>query len=178
MKNANTDKHFLLASRRALIFLLALLPVTVKAANVQADKLTDYIHSTYRISEDKANAIVNNAIEHGNRHALEPELILAIIAVESSYREKAVGPKGARGLMQVMPPAHPKEVKQIGGPSALFNAEKNISTGSKILAKYMRKSNGNLRGALLRYNGSHPRSRSRYPDKVLRYYGKLKAVVS
>jgi soluble lytic murein transglycosylase-like protein len=107
------------------------------------------------------------------QYSLEPELILAIIAIESTFRVRAVSVKGARGLMQVMPKAHPKKVKEIGGLSALFNPQKNIHTGARILVDYLKMSRGNLREALLRYNGSHKNPKSRYADKVLYAYQEI-----
>lgn len=137
------------------------------------DKLSNYIEKKYRISPRKANTIVAEAIRNGKEHNLDPELILAIIAVESTFRERAVSRVGARGLMQVMPKYHPKKVREIGGANALFDPKKNIYTGSKILVSYLAKSRGNLRRALLRYNGSLGR-KSRYPDRVLQEYNRLK----
>ncbi|MEZ5583206.1 MAG: lytic transglycosylase domain-containing protein [Candidatus Competibacteraceae bacterium] len=75
--------------------------------------------------------------------------------------------------MQVLPRSHPRKIREIGGASALFDPSKNIHTGSRILSDYLRKSGGNLRNGLLRYNGSYG-TRSRYADKVLRVYNRLK----
>ncbi|MEE4379085.1 MAG: lytic transglycosylase domain-containing protein [Candidatus Competibacteraceae bacterium] len=137
--------------------------------------LSQYIQKTYRVRARKADTIVNAAFNSGARYDVAPELILAIIAVESTFRAQAVGPKGSRGLMQVLPRAHPRKVRAIGGVKALFDPNKNIRTGSKILSDYLRKSGGNLRKGLLRYNGSYG-TRSRYADKVLRVYSRLKKI--
>ena len=139
-------------------------------------RLSNYIQKTFKVSPSKVDTIVTAAVDIGSKHNLDPELILAIIAVESTFRERAVSRMGARGLMQVLPRSHPKKVKKIGGVHALFDPKKNISTGSKILVQYLDKSNGNLRRALLRYNGSLSNPRSRYPRKVLGIYNKLKQV--
>lgn len=79
--------------------------------------LSRHIQSKYGISEQKATNIVRQAIDNGSRHQLEPELILAIIAVESTFQERAVSRVGARGLMQVMPGPHREKVKEIGVPA-------------------------------------------------------------
>jgi soluble lytic murein transglycosylase-like protein len=76
--------------------------------------------------------------------------------------------------MQVVPSAHPKKVKSIGGLRALYDPKKNISVGTHILAQYLNLSAGNLRRTLLRYNGSLGDPRSRYPEKVLRIYNQMK----
>ena len=142
---------------------------------VQQSKLTNlsrHIQSKYGISEQKATNIVRQSIDNGSRHQLEPELILAIIAVESMFRERAVSRVGARGLMQVMPGPHREKVKEIGGSRALFDPAKNIHTGSKILTIYLNNHSGNLRRALLNYNGSLG-TRSSYADRVMRIYRDL-----
>ncbi|NJM10718.1 MAG: lytic transglycosylase domain-containing protein [Synechococcaceae cyanobacterium SM1_2_3] len=51
------------------------------------------------------------AFSNGRTHQVEPELILAIIAVESTFKEQAVSREGARGLMQVLPRSHPQKCR-------------------------------------------------------------------
>ncbi|MGR8980015.1 MAG: transglycosylase SLT domain-containing protein [Gammaproteobacteria bacterium] len=89
--------------------------------------LTNYIHHHFKISERKASAIVQEAFNSGLKQGLQPELILAIIAVESNFKEKAISKAGAHGLMQVLPSAHPKKIKSIGGRKGLYDFKKNIS---------------------------------------------------
>lgn len=146
------------------------------AASVQQRRmarLTGFIQSQYKIPQHKSQQIVAAAIRSGETHRVEPELILAIIAVESTFRERAVSRVGARGLMQVMPGSHSGKVRQIGGRHALFDPDKNIHTGAWILADYLDNQSGNLRRALLRYNGSLHLRRSAYPEKVMRVYRDL-----
>lgn len=136
--------------------------------------LTNFIQDKFNIPQSKANTIVAEAFRNGLKRDLQPELILAVIAVESTFREKAVSSVGARGLMQVMPSAHPKKVKSIGGLRALYDPKKNISVGTHILAQYLDLSAGNIRRTLLRYNGSLRDSRSRYPEKVMSVYNQMR----
>ena len=142
----------------------------------QLERLTSYIKETFNLTHNKTVAIVSEAIYHAQRHDLQPELILAVIAVESTFQEKAVSPVGALGLMQIMPTAHPKKVKAIGGVDALFDPKKNIATGVKILDEYLSMSKGNLRKALLRYNGSLLHRDPPYARKVMSVYRQLKRV--
>ena len=145
--------------------------------NTQTQKakvLASFIHDKFNIPPSKASTIVAEAFRNGRKRDLQPELILAVIAVESTFKEKAVSPVGARGLMQVMPSAHPKKVRSIGGSRALYDPKKNISVGAHILAQYLDLSSGNLRRTLLRYNGSLKNSRSHYPERVLRIYHQMK----
>jgi flagellum-specific peptidoglycan hydrolase FlgJ len=136
--------------------------------------LARYIQARYAVPAQKASTIVSEALRSGSQQGLDPKLILAVIAVESTFKERAVSRRGARGLMQVKADAHHGKVKAIGGTHALFNTGKNIHTGSKILANYLDDHHGNLRRALLNYSGSRKNSRSSYPDKVLHVYRDLK----
>jgi len=141
-------------------------------------RLTDYIASTYRVGEDRAVAIVTEVVYFAEKYELSLELVLAIIAVESSYRAKAVSHAGARGLMQIMPWAHPEKVQAVGGIQALFHPKRNIATGCWILLEYLDRSDGDLNEALLRYNGSLSDPTERYANKVLRYLRKLRNIAS
>jgi hypothetical protein len=105
------------------------------------------------------------------RAGLDPELVLGLIQAESAFRKYAVSSAGALGLMQVMP----FWVKQIGRPADnLFHLRTNLRYGCTILRHYLDKEGGNLFLALGRYNGS--RGRSEYPNTVLAYWTKWRAL--
>ncbi|MCX7961981.1 MAG: transglycosylase SLT domain-containing protein [Burkholderiales bacterium] len=85
------------------------------------------------------------------RAGLDPQLVLAVIEVESGFRKYAVSSAGARGYMQVMP----FWVKLIGQPDHnLFRMRTNIRYGCLILRHYLDEEKGDLFRALGRYNGS------------------------
>jgi soluble lytic murein transglycosylase-like protein len=95
------------------------------------------------------------------RAGLPPELVLAVIEVESNFNPYAISSAGARGLMQVMP----FWLKRIGKPGdSLFRIRTNLRYGCTILKYYLDKENGNLFQALARYNGS--RGERWYPARV------------
>lgn len=95
------------------------------------------------------------------RQHLDPQLVLALIEVESSFERRAVSVSGARGLMQVMP----FWTGIIGEPGDdLFNPAVNIRYGCEILRHYLDRFGGDLEQALAAYNGSI--GHRRYPDKV------------
>ncbi|WP_290648625.1 lytic transglycosylase domain-containing protein [Aquisalimonas sp.] len=82
---------------------------------------------------------------------LEPELVLAVIEVESNFNRFAISSAGARGLMQIMP----FWLHEIGRPDDnLFDVQTNLRFGTTILRHYLDKENGGLTRALARYNGS------------------------
>ncbi len=96
------------------------------------------------------------------RAELKPDLVLALIQVESRFDRYAVSRAGAQGLMQVMP----FWKRDIGHPDDnLTNPDTNLWYGCQILKFYMRKENGNWMQALARYNGSY--GKLWYPAKVM-----------
>jgi soluble lytic murein transglycosylase-like protein len=95
------------------------------------------------------------------RAELWPELVLAVIEVESNFDRFAISSAGAMGLMQVMP----FWLDEIGKPGDnLFDTRTNLRMGCTILKYYLDKENGNLTPALARYNGSY--GSHRYTTKV------------
>jgi soluble lytic murein transglycosylase-like protein len=97
------------------------------------------------------------------RAALDPQLVLGLIQIESNFHKYAVSSAGARGYMQVMP----FWVKQIGRPEHnLFHLRTNLRYGCVILKHYLEIENGDLFRALGRYNGSL--GQADYPKMVER----------
>lgn len=139
-------------------------------------RLGRYFQQTYRLPPAKAHTYVQVAVQQGVRHKLKPELILAVIGTESSARARAVSRRGARGLMQVIPQHHSKKIRQVGGSQALFKPRHNIAIGTAILAEQLKCHRGNVRQALLHYSGNRDHPHSRFPDKVLKVYRKLRQV--
>ena len=93
---------------------------------------------------------------------LQPELVLAVIEVESHFDSYAVSSAGAQGIMQVMP----FWLKEIGRPDDnLIVLHTNLRMGCTILKYYMDMENNDLHKALARYNGS--RGSRVYSNKVL-----------
>lgn len=101
------------------------------------------------------------AVHHeATRAGLQPELVLAVIHIESNFSLYAISSVGARGLMQVMP----FWLKEIGRPDDnLFQLQTNLRYGCTILKHYLDKEKGNRTRALSRYNGTREYS---YAAKV------------
>ncbi len=96
------------------------------------------------------------------RAQLKPDLVLALIQVESRFDRFAISRVGAQGLMQVMP----FWKGDIGHPDDnLTDPETNLWYGCQILKYYMKKENGNWMQALARYNGSY--GKLWYPARVM-----------
>ncbi len=98
------------------------------------------------------------------RAGLEPELVLAVIEVESAFDRFAISVSGARGLMQVMP--FWLDEIQLSDKN-LFRIRTNLRMGTTILRYYLDMEKGDLGPALARYNGSY-RHYNGYAAKVVR----------
>jgi soluble lytic murein transglycosylase-like protein len=111
---------------------------------------------------DERMTILTRVHYEAGRAGLEPELVLAVIEVESNFDRYAVSVAGALGLMQVMPFWR----GEIGRPGDnLIQLETNLRYGCTILKFYLDKENGDLRRALGRYNGSL--GQRKYPNLVI-----------
>lgn len=98
-----------------------------------------------------------------SRLHIPPELVLAVIDVESDFDRFAISSAGARGYMQVMP----FWLREIGRPADnLFNPQVNIRVGCMILRYYLDQEKGDMMRALSRYNGNA--GSTRYSNRVLR----------
>jgi hypothetical protein len=81
------------------------------------------------------------------RHGLPPDLVLAVVGVESGFRAEAVSPKGAQGLMQLMPGTS-REL----GVADPFDPEQNLDGGVRHLGALLTLYDGDLTRALAAYN--------------------------
>lgn len=126
--------------------------------------LTDMSRRLARQVENPEERIKLLTLVHleADRVELPPELILAVIEVESNFDRYAVSVAGALGLMQIMP----FWLNEIGRPNDnLLHTDTNLRYGCTILRFYLDKENGDLRRALGRYNGSL--GKRKYPNKVI-----------
>lgn len=99
----------------------------------------------------KRLALLELIHEEATRAGVSPELVLAIINVESDFNRFAVSEAGAQGLMQIMP----FWLKLSGQPHGnLFHEITNLRLGCTILKYYLGRSHGDIREALQRYNGA------------------------
>lgn len=128
-------------------------------------------------------SIYNSIIgEAAREHSLDPELIKAVIHVESGFNPRAVSRKGARGLMQLMP----STARELGVANPFLPAS-NIRGGASYLARLLRKFEGNVEyalaaynageGAVQRFNGIPPYNETRqYVKRVLTMKNKYSAI--
>jgi hypothetical protein len=93
--------------------------------------------------------VVNSA---SGRYRLDPDLVNSVIKAESGFNAHAVSPKGAQGLMQLMPGT----ASQLGVPNA-FDPQANVEGGTKYLRELLERYNFDLVKALAAYNAGPQR---------------------
>jgi soluble lytic murein transglycosylase-like protein len=138
-------------SRLFCLMVLSLGLMQTATADENTDRMSAYLTHKFGLAKDKAQKISDAVQSAASKYSLPPALLLAIISIESRFKEKAKGANGATGLMQVVPQAHRgllRNVKDLTEPTA------NIEAGSAILYGYMRSANGDLNTALKSYGGS------------------------
>ncbi len=96
-------------------------------------KLATWISRRYRVAPEPVSALVQEAYSIGRRANLDPTLILAIMAVESSFNPFAQSSVGAQGLMQVMTRIHNDKYEVFGGNHAAFDPISNLRVGVQVL---------------------------------------------
>jgi soluble lytic murein transglycosylase-like protein len=128
--------------------------------------LAEFIARRYRVAESASHEFVSLAYRVGHEYAVDPLLILAVMAIESRYNPVAESSMGAKGLMQVIPRFHPEKLLEHGGEHALLDPEINIHVGAQILREYMRRF-GETEVALQKYAGAFDEPTLQYSGKVL-----------
>ncbi|MFN2747138.1 lytic transglycosylase domain-containing protein [Bacillus sp. z60-18] len=122
----------------------------VAAASSTAQKTVSFGGQNQKIDE-----IIKQAAE---KYGVDEKLIHAVVKQESGYRQQAVSPSGAMGLMQLMP----STAKSLGVSNA-FDPVQNIEGGTKYLKQMLDKYSGNVNLALAAYNAG--------PGNVQKYGG-------
>ena len=112
-----------------------------------------WITRRYKVAPEPISRLVQEAWVIGQRAGLDPTLILAIMAVESSFNPFAQSPVGAQGLMQVMTRVHDAKYEAFGGTHAAFDPVSNLRVGVQVLKECIARA-GNLHDGLRYYVGA------------------------
>jgi soluble lytic murein transglycosylase-like protein len=150
-------------------------PIGAPDLAMRTDALAGIVARRYRVAQGAALQVVAAAIREGQRHGLDPTLILAVIAVESRFNPIAQSEQGAIGLMQVVPRFHMDKIAAFGVPSMLL-PEANIAIGTHILKDAIRRGGSDAAGLQL-YNGSWDDETRAYANRVLAERRRLEEAV-
>ena len=135
-----------------------------------------WISKKYRVAAEPIAALVAEAYELGAQQKLDPTLILAVMAIESSFNPFAHRSVGAQGLMQVMTRVHTEKYDSFGGNHAAFDPISNLRVGAAILKEYVQIT-GSVEGALKYYVGAaNLPSDGGYAAKVLAEHRRMRQV--
>lgn len=119
-------------------------------------------------------------VQAGAAYSVDPDLVRAVIKVESNFNHRAVSPKGAQGLMQLMP----QTARELGVDDP-FEPASNIHAGVMYLGRLLNTLEGDLPLSLAAYNAGLERVMAKkeipaihetrnYVQQVMNYYSKLK----
>lgn len=120
------------------------------AVTPASNDIVAMLRDQFRVARNDSIRIADAVLAEAHRHAVSPVLLLAVMSIESSFDRHAVSGAGARGLMQIMPSAHPQLIahaKDLSDPAV------NVRIGTTILRDYLDAADGDLDAALYRYSG-------------------------
>ena len=140
--------------------------------------LADSLGKRYRVSKEALERFIHLAYSAGQMTKVDPLLILAVMAVESSFNPIAESVMGAKGLMQIIPEFHQEKfVGPLGAELNALDPEANIIAGARVLREYATRSGEDLVAALRLYGGTGPDPANPYPAKVLSERERLQQIL-
>jgi hypothetical protein len=119
----------------------------------QQAAVAHWIARRYHVAPEPISRLVKEAWSVGERVGLDPTLLLAIMAVESSFNPFAQSSVGAQGLMQVMTHIHDDKYTAFGGRHAAFDPVTNLRVGAQVLKECIARA-GSLEAGLRWYVGA------------------------
>lgn len=171
-------------------------PVAASASDAEADSIAtaapapelrgivDYAARKYRVAASAIEPFIGVAHAAGRQVGLDPLLIVAVMAIESGFNPLAESPRGAQGLMQVIPRFHQDKLEQRGREESLLDPQANIHIGAQILKESIQRAGG-MEAGLQQYAGAPNDADAQYAAKVLaerqrlaQFAGKGKIIVA
>jgi soluble lytic murein transglycosylase-like protein len=124
-------------------------------------------HLKHKIPDAAARREFLDAVRYeGIRAGLAPELMLAIIDVDSAFHKYKASERGERGYMQV--PLHWVNDIGDGDPRKLFHLQTNLRYGCVILRYYIDQAQGDFYVALARWGAEKAQKSPSYQEKILK----------
>ena len=142
------------------------------------EQVTRYLSRRYRVAENAVRQIVGQAFSTGRSLGLDPLLILAVTAIESSLNPFAQSPVGAQGLMQIMTHVHSEKFAAHGGDHAALDPIANLKVGSEILRDLIRRGGSVERGLQLYVGAGNLADDGGYATRVLGEMARMKLAAS
>jgi len=127
-------------------------------------------------SSAQSEKISDAVIAISKKEKIDPILIAAIIAVESSFKPSAESSAGAIGLMQVVPRYHEKTMEKLSvDTDGLKTIDGSLKVGVYVFKSMLKKHQFDVQKALQSYNGTLSDKDRTYSKKVMKMYYKIKA---
>jgi hypothetical protein len=138
-------------------------PISVPFGSAKAESAKSWSTKYWSAKSGSAKFVpapaLNQVVDTASAtYHLDPDLVNSVIHAESGFNSRAVSPKGARGLMQLMPGT----ANQLGVNDA-FDPQANVTGGSRYLRELLERYNFDLVKALAAYNAG--------PQRVEQYRG-------
>ena len=127
--------------------------ISLKDLPKEQAAVAKWLSKKYSVAPEPLGLLVAEAYSTGSRVKLDPTLILAVMAIESSFNPFAQSPVGAQGLMQVMTRIHTDKYQNVGGHLAAFDPVTNLRVGVRVLQECIARA-GSLEGGLRYYVGA------------------------
>jgi Transglycosylase SLT domain len=139
--------------------------------------VANWLARRYKVAPEAVARIVVEAWVLGERSRIDPTLILAVAAVESSFNPFAQSPVGAQGLMQVMTRVHDDKYLAFGGDLAALDPLTNLRVGVQVLRDCIQRA-GSVSEGLRHYVGAaNLEDDGGYAAKVFFEQEQIKAVI-
>jgi hypothetical protein len=140
--------------------------------------VAQYLSRRYHVADEAVRPLVLAARQAGRESQLDPLLILAVMAVESSLNPFAESPVGAQGLMQVMTSMHSTRFGLDGDQHNALEPVANIRVGSAILSDSIRRGGSLERGLQLYVGAGNLSDDGGYALRVLSEMSRLKVAAA
>jgi hypothetical protein len=144
--------------------------------DAQQRAVVGFITRKYGVSSEIVQELVRTSFAAGKQFGVDPLLVVAMMAVESSFNPIAESVAGAKGLMQIIPKYHLEKFADFGGEQTVFDPRVNVLVGARILREYLLMASGDLFTALQTYAGAITDRDAAYTNRVLNEKDQLDAL--
>ena len=144
----------------------------------QQGAVAQWLSRRYKVAPEPISRLVQEAWVVGRKAQIDPTLILAIMAIESSFNPFAQSAMGAQGLMQVMTRVHDDKYEAFGGNHAAFDPLTNMRVGVQVLRECIARAGGVEEGLRYYVGAANLADDGGYAVKVLSEQAHLRLVAA